>query len=95
MQGERHALWSDHVSLFKFQLCCAGYEFMKQGINSCGINTSMAVGSTLQIKFLVFDYAVPSNSASVVRSLAIVSPCDASQKLCPDGQCSSIDCSTR
>eukprot|EP00884_Botryococcus_braunii_P013490 jgi/Botrbrau1/22141/Bobra.0206s0065.1 len=74
---------------------CPGYEFSKQGINSCGINTSMPLGSTFEIKFVVFDYGVPSSNASVVRSLTVVSACDVGQQLCPDGQCSSIDCSTR
>lgn len=73
----------------------AGYEFSKQGIQSCKVDTAMPVGSLFEVTFVVFDYAVPSNKASISRTLTIVSPCEAGQHMCPDGQCSTIDCDTR
>ncbi|DBA96111.1 TPA: hypothetical protein ACH3X1_001605 [Trebouxia sp. C0004] len=45
-----------------------GYAFVQQGISSCAVNTSAAVGTTFAINFTVFDYSIPSLNASVVRT---------------------------
>ncbi|KAL0020772.1 hypothetical protein WJX77_012245 [Trebouxia sp. C0004] len=76
-------------------IACPGYAFVQQGISSCAVNTSAAVGTTFAINFTVFDYSIPSLNASVVRTVSIVNPCDSTRFLCSDGTCSSIACNLR
>ena len=73
----------------------AGYRFVEQGISSCAVNTSAAVGTIFAVTFLVFDYSIPSLNASVARTVSIINPCDGAQHLCSDGTCSSIACNLR
>ena len=73
----------------------AGYRFIEQGINSCAVNTSQPVGTTFAMSFVVFDLSIPSKSASVTRTIQIISPCKPGQVLCSDGTCSSVACDVR
>ena len=74
---------------------CAGYLFSQQGIKSCGVDTSADVGSTFSITFVVFDFSIPSQNASVTRTGIIINPCDTGQYLCPDRTCSAVACDVR
>ena len=73
----------------------AGYLFSQQGIKSCAVNTSAAIGTTFSITFVVFDYSIPSLNASVTRTGIIVNPCASGQYLCSDGTCSTVACNLR
>lgn len=73
----------------------AGYKFTEQGIRSCAVNTSQPVGTVFAVKFVVFDLSIPSKSASVTRTVQIVSACDTGQVLCSDGTCSYVRCDVR
>ena len=73
----------------------AGYFFSHQGIKSCGVDTSAAIGSTFTITFMVFDYSIPSLSTTATRTGIIVNPCDTGQYLCSDSTCSSVACDLR
>ncbi|KAK9816871.1 hypothetical protein WJX72_006349 [[Myrmecia] bisecta] len=70
---------------------CPGYEFRAQGISSCAVNTSAAVGTQFNITFTVFDLGAPSLNASITRTVVIISPCPTGQTLCSDNSCS-INC---
>ncbi|DBA80580.1 TPA: hypothetical protein ACH3X1_007841 [Trebouxia sp. C0004] len=74
---------------------CPGYRFVEQGISSCAVNTSAAVGTTFAVTFLVFDYSIPSFNASVTRTISIINPCGTGQYLCSDNTCSDVLCGTR
>ena len=73
----------------------AGYLFTQQGIASCAVNTSAAVGTTFAVKFMVFDYSISSLNASVTRTISIIDPCDAGEYLCSDNTCSTVACDLR
>lgn len=73
----------------------AGYLFTEQGIASCAVNTSAAVGTTFTVKFMVFDYSISSLNASVTRTISIIDPCDSGEYLCSDGTCSTVACDLR
>ena len=73
----------------------AGYKFTEQGISSCAVNTSQPVGTMFAVNFVVFDLSIPSKSATVTRTVQIVSPCSPGRVLCPDGTCSIVACSVR
>ena len=53
----------------------AGQEFAKVGLQNCHINSSLPVGTVLQIPFLVWDSGHPPLSATVNRTLVITAPC--------------------
>ena len=72
-----------------------GYRFVDQGIASCAVNTSAAIGTTFAVTFIVFDYSICSLNASVTRTISIIDPCDTDQYLCSDGTCSDVLCSFR
>lgn len=72
-----------------------GYFFSQQGIKSCAVDTSAAIGSTFTITFMVFDYSIPSLNATAARTGIIVNPCETGQYLCSNGTCSSIACNLR
>ncbi|KAK3282550.1 hypothetical protein CYMTET_9718, partial [Cymbomonas tetramitiformis] len=73
---------------------CPGHEFLSKGLAGC-VNMSADVGTVFDVEFLVFDFAVPCQSASVTRSIFIIQPCDTGEQLCSDLSCSSIDCAMR
>ena len=73
----------------------AGYLFTQQGIASCAVNTSAAVGTTFAVNFMVFDYSISSLNASVTRTISIIDPCDSGEYLCSDGTCSTVACDLR
>ena len=73
----------------------AGYLFTQQGIKSCAVNTSAAIGSTFAVAFTVFDYSIPSLNATVIRTGIIVNPCDTGEYLCSEGTCSTVACNLR
>jgi len=73
----------------------AGYLFTQQGVASCAVNTSAAVGTTFAINFMVFDYSISSLNASVTRTISIIDPCDTGEYLCSDGTCSTVACDLR
>ncbi|KAK9805301.1 hypothetical protein WJX72_012052 [[Myrmecia] bisecta] len=70
---------------------CSGLTFTLKGLAACRLNTSIPVGSILQVPFIVFDQYQPPASASVTRSIAIAAPCSTGQYLC-SGSCSPIPC---
>ncbi|KAL0024068.1 hypothetical protein WJX79_002467 [Trebouxia sp. C0005] len=76
-------------------LSCPGYLFTEQGIASCAVNTSAAVGTTFAVNFMVFDYSISSLNASVTRTISIIDPCDSGEYLCSDGTCSTVACDLR
>ena len=53
------------------------------GLLNCHINSSLPVGTVLQIPFLVWDNGHPALSARVNRTLVITAPC-APGKLPPE-----------
>ena len=53
----------------------AGQEFDRVGLQNCGINSSLPVGTVLQIPFLVWDNGRPPLKATANRTLVITSPC--------------------
>ncbi|KAK3233701.1 hypothetical protein CYMTET_56024 [Cymbomonas tetramitiformis] len=75
-------------------LGCPGHEWAAKGIEGC-LNTSAEVGTMFQVEFLVFDNAVPSQAASVHRTVTIIAPCESQEILCEDLSCSSVDCHLR
>lgn len=95
----KHALLSSTVDFASPKLSrkvlVAGYKYTEQGISSCAVNTSQPVGTVFAVTFVVFDLSIPSKSASVTRTIQIISPCDAGQVLCSDGTCSSVACKFR
>ena len=70
----------DNISLTL--LWRAGQEFAKVGLQNCNINSSLPVGSVVQILFLVWDNGQPPLSATVNRTLVITSPCPSGELLC-------------
>ena len=56
-------------------LVFAGQEFAEVGLQNCHINSSLPVGTVLQIPFLVWDNGQPPLSATVNRTLVITAPC--------------------
>ncbi|KAK3239186.1 hypothetical protein CYMTET_50871 [Cymbomonas tetramitiformis] len=73
---------------------CQGHEYAVKGLQGC-LNTSAAVGSLIEVEFLVFDNAIPPNQAFVTRTIDIIFPCERWEWLCDDGACSSIECGLR
>ena len=53
----------------------AGQEFARVGLQNCGINSSLPVGTVLHIPFLVWDNGRPPLKATANRTLVITSPC--------------------
>ena len=98
MRVEQSISWT-HKSLLAIpRLSCtmhAGYLFSQQGIKSCAVNTSAAIGTTFAVNFMVFDYSIPSLNASVTRTVSIVNPCGVDEYLCSDGTCSAVECGLR
>ncbi|KAK3236511.1 hypothetical protein CYMTET_53346 [Cymbomonas tetramitiformis] len=76
------------------QVYCQGHEYAVKGLQGC-LNTSAAVGSIIEVEFLVFDNAIPPNKASVTRTIGIIYPCEWWEWLCDDGACSAIECALR
>ncbi|KAL0047060.1 hypothetical protein WJX82_005420 [Trebouxia sp. C0006] len=70
---------------------CTGQEFAKVGLQNCYINSSLPVGTVLQIPFLVWDNGHPALSARVNRTLVITAPCATGQFFC-SGVCQQINC---
>ncbi|KAK9817291.1 hypothetical protein WJX72_012291 [[Myrmecia] bisecta] len=70
---------------------CPRYEFRAQGISSCAVNTSAAVGTQFNVTFMVFDLGLPSLNASITRTVVVAGPCPTGQTLCSDNSCS-INC---
>ena len=77
-------------------LNCMGHELLTKGLRGCAVNTtSMEVGATAQVTFLVFDDSVPPTNATVVRTLTVVSPCAPGEQLCDGDVCSAVSCALR
>jgi hypothetical protein len=77
-------------------LNCMGHELLTKGLRGCAVNTSsMQVGATAQVTFLVFDDSVPPTNATVVRTLTVVSPCAPGEQLCDGDVCSAVSCALR
>ena len=75
---------------------CAGHTLALKGLRGCGVNiTRAAVGSTLSVRFMVFDDASPARNASVTRTLTVVSPCAPGEQLCDGDVCSAVSCALR
>ncbi|KAK3254277.1 hypothetical protein CYMTET_36504 [Cymbomonas tetramitiformis] len=76
---------------------CPGHEFVTKGVDGC-LSTSAEVGTIFQLQFIVFDEAIPSNTATVTRLITITQPCDDGNVWCAEfvgSECSSVDCETR
>ncbi|KAK3288012.1 hypothetical protein CYMTET_4499, partial [Cymbomonas tetramitiformis] len=76
------------------EIGCPGHEWAAKGIEGC-LNTSAEVGAMFQVEFLVYDSAVPSQTASLYRTITIIAPCEPDEVLCEDLSCSSVDCDLR
>ncbi|KAK9816624.1 hypothetical protein WJX72_002981 [[Myrmecia] bisecta] len=70
-------------------LTCAASEMRKVGLTYCSVNTSLAVGSIIPIKFTVYDML--GSKAEATRLLTIGSPCPAGQYYC-SGSCLPVTC---
>ena len=54
------------------------------GLAGCGVATeTAAIGTQFTVEFLVFDRHVPAASASVTKTITVVSPCTDFQLFCP------------
>jgi hypothetical protein len=60
---------------------CPGHEFETKGLNGC-LNTSAPVGTTFDIRFVVFDDVNMEHYVTKTRSITIGEPCDAGMQLC-------------
>ena len=60
---------------------CPGHELAVKGLAGC-LNLAGAVGGVIELEFVVFDRAVPPNSASVKRFIALGPPCDVGLHSC-------------
>ena len=77
-------------------LNCMGHELLTKGLRGCAVNTtSMQVGATAQVTFLVFDDSVPPTNATVTRTLTVLSPCAPGEQLCDGDVCSAVSCALR
>jgi hypothetical protein len=77
-------------------LNCMGHELLTKGLRGCAVNTtSMEVGATAQVTFLVFDDSVPPTNATVTRTLTVLSPCAPGEQLCDGDVCSAVSCALR
>lgn len=77
---------------------CPGHELQKKGLLGCGVDTKNApIGTTFSVTFVVFDSHRPAASASITRTVTVISPCLMSQIYCADRavQCASVPCETR
>lgn len=52
-----------------------GQEFVLVGLQQCQLNTTVHIGSILEVPFLVWNNGSPAKSASTKRTLVIRSPC--------------------
>ena len=54
------------------------------------------MGTTFDVPFVVFDASVPARSATVVRTVALVAPCETGRHWCPEERlCSALPCDQR
>ncbi|KAK3262721.1 hypothetical protein CYMTET_28429, partial [Cymbomonas tetramitiformis] len=71
---------------------CPGHEFAVKGIEGC-LSTEAAVGTIFEVEFLVFDSAIPPNSARATRTVTIVAPCAEEHHYCEDDDiCTAVTC---
>ena len=78
---------------------CAGHEFVRKGINGCGVNTTHgAIGAEFKLVFQAWDDGVPAKSATVTRLIRVVSPCAKNEIYCdglPGFECGTLACGVR
>lgn len=77
---------------------CPGHEFYSKGLQGCGIDTENAhLGTSFNVSFVVFDSHRPAASASIFRTITVISPCSGTEIYCPDRavQCASVPCALR
>ena len=73
---------------------CPASAFALNGITACAVNTSAPVGTVATIRFVVYDSSTsPPLSASISRSVVVVSECDLPLKSC-NGVCVEVACDT-
>ena len=70
--------------------CFAGYQFAAVGVQNCAINSSSPVNSQFTVSFVVYDLNVPSQSATVNRTIVIIPVCPVGQVQCVDGTCNTV-----
>lgn len=70
--------------------CFAGYQFAAVGVQNCAINSSSPVNTQFTISFVVYDLNVPSQSATVNRTIVIIPFCPVGQVQCVDGTCNTV-----
>ena len=70
--------------------CFAGYQFAAVGILNCAINYSSPVNTQFTVSFVVYDLSVPSQSATVNRTIVIIPICPVGQVQCVDGTCNTV-----
>ena len=77
---------------------CPGHELQAKGLAGCGVDTEQApIGTSFNLSFTVFDSSRPSASASILRTVTVISPCPASEVYCPDRavECAATPCDLR
>ena len=70
--------------------CFAGYQFAAVGVQNCAINSSSPVNTQFTVSFVVYDLSVPSQSATVTRTIVIIPVCPVGQVQCVDGSCNTV-----
>lgn len=79
-------------------LGCPGHELLVKGLQGCGVDTvSASIGTSFNISFVVLDSHRPPSSASIQRTVVVISPCASSEVYCPDRavQCATSPCALR
>lgn len=77
---------------------CPAFKFADKGMAGC-LNERARVGTIFEVRFMVFDSALPPNNATATRTVTIAAPCDATlaaeKFYCDYGdtwECSPISC---
>lgn len=77
---------------------CSGHELHVKGLSGCGIDTVNApVGTSFNLTFVVFDSHRPAATASISRTILVISPCSSTEIYCPHRAviCAAIPCFLR
>lgn len=77
---------------------CPGHELQTKGLAGCGVSTENApIGTSFNISYTIFDSHRPAASASLLRTIIVMSPCASSETYCPDRavKCAATPCGLR
>ena len=70
----------------------------RAGLQGCGVDTVTAsIGTSVNITFMVFDRHMPAASASLTKTVTVISPCALRELYCPgaDPACGDGPCAVR